>query len=287
MSARTLDELTFLDRVLASQVGRIIVIALGALGVWVISLFWPQFFDYRYFYISDNLVGDVARFWPAFAWCAGLTVLVAFTGRFRSSWSDEAVYGRGLLVSLGAGVTEEAWYRWVGVCYSMIGLIVLNWLYETVGWLFIGVGALACVLIVISFFIEEGRRTSVAARVFTLAVSGTSVWALVTYGDDPLYNLYEHAFYPVISTLSFGLMDGIFTSNHQPFLVMGMFAANFAFRDGHKYQGFFGWSNSWWMGCVFIYATLTYGLAVAVTVHALYDLLIFTLEYLARKVAGS
>ncbi|HMO22056.1 MAG TPA: hypothetical protein PKC98_13950, partial [Candidatus Melainabacteria bacterium] len=59
-----------------------------------------------------------------------------------------------------------------------------------------------------------------------------------------------------------------------------LISANSRFRDGHKYQGFLGWVNSWFLGMVFFYMTLTYGLVAAIAVHFLYDMIIFLVIYI-------
>jgi len=62
-----------------------------------------------------------------------------------------------------------------------------------------------------------------------------------------------------------------------------LLAANNAFREGHRYQGFFGYVNSWFMGMVFFYFTFTYGLVAAIVVHFLYDLVVFATVYADMK----
>ena len=59
-----------------------------------------------------------------------------------------------------------------------------------------------------------------------------------------------------------------------------MIATNSFFRDGHKYQGVFGWTNSWFGGMFFFYLMFTYGLLAAIAVHFLYDFLIFLVRYI-------
>jgi hypothetical protein len=81
-------------------------------------------------------------------------------------------------------------------------------------------------------------------------------------------------------------MGSVLHGHAQPLLVMGMISANFWFRDGHKYQGLLGWTNSWWLGCVFIFATLTYGLPAAIAVHVILDITVDFTVYGCRKVLG-
>lgn len=231
-------------------------------------------------------------YWPAFAWAGGMSLLGAFTGAYKSTYLyDEEFLQRGIISSVGAGVTEEAWYRAVGVFYAMVGLIVFNWLLGAVGWVFVGLSGLAIAFgffFLVAVFVKgEATLGTLLTILLGMTGSGLFMWGLLTYNHDPLYNIYEHLFYPIIDFTTFGLMERVWADNHQPFLVMGMFAANFTFRDGHKYLGVFGWTNSWFMGCVFIYATLTHGLWVAIVVHALYDILIDVIKYLGRRFNGN
>ncbi len=50
-------------------------------------------------------------------------------------------------------------------------------------------------------------------------------------------------------------------------------ATNTFFRDGHKYQGFFGWVNSWFGGMFLFWIMFKFGLPIAILVHFLYDFL--------------
>jgi hypothetical protein len=71
--------------------------------------------------------------------------------------------------------------------------------------------------------------------------------------------------------------------------------ANASFRDGHKTPKqllkdktrlervlivAFPMVNSWYAGMFLFYVMFSYGLFAAIVVHALYDMLIFTIEYL-------
>ncbi len=56
--------------------------------------------------------------------------------------------------------------------------------------------------------------------------------------------------------------------------------ANAAFRDGHKYLGWFGYLNSWFIGMFFFYLMFRFGLPAAILVHFFYDAGIFFVRYL-------
>ena len=91
----------------------------------------------------------------------------------------------------------------------------------------------------------------------------------------------------IANFFTFGLMhDYIF---HPKYWVIGasLITTNILFRDGHMYQKWFGWINSWYCGMFLFYIALTYGLLAAIILHFLYDMLLFTLaalfEYIEIK----
>lgn len=63
------------------------------------------------------------------------------------------------------------------------------------------------------------------------------------------------------------------------FIGAAIISANASFRDGHKYQGIIGLTNSWFIGMYMFFLMFNYGLVVAIVVHALYDIIIFTTDY--------
>lgn len=60
----------------------------------------------------------------------------------------------------------------------------------------------------------------------------------------------------------------------------GMISANAFFRDGHKYQGWLGCTNSWFCGMFFFYMTFHYGLVSAMITHFIYNCIVMTIAYL-------
>jgi hypothetical protein len=87
-------------------------------------------------------------------------------------------------------------------------------------------------------------------------------------------------FIPVTNFLTVGFLEPFL---YQPggWAVGGaIIASNALFRNGHKYQGLFGFLNSWFCGMYFFWIMFTYGLLAAILVHFLYDLLIFTTHYI-------
>lgn len=60
-------------------------------------------------------------------------------------------------------------------------------------------------------------------------------------------------------------------------------SASIAFRDGHKYLGFIGWVNSWFIGMVMFWLVFNYGLLTAIAAHIIYDAVIFVFRGLTSQ----
>jgi len=268
------NSLHFEKAILLSQMVSIAILAVAAAGVGVIHLLFPNFFTYPYFYWGG--FGAVARFWPLFAWGAGLNLLVWY---FNSDhWPIRADQNRELLkwellTSTLAGIWEELGYRWAFICYAMIGLMVMNWLFSAgFGW----PGAVA--LCIASAALWYNKEKGLALGALLLAILA----ALFALYANPVYWFYQMLFY-IAHFTTLTLMDPVLYGDHQQLCIYGAFVANLWFRDGHKYQGPLGLVNAWYAGMVLLYATIMYGLFTAIAVHALYDILISVMRFMQQK----
>lgn len=93
--------------------------------------------------------------------------------------------------------------------------------------------------------------------------------------------LYMHSFGPVANFFTFGLMQEHLYHPASWAVGTSILSANAAFRNGHKYQGWLGIINSWYIGMFLFWVMFRYGLLAAIFLHFLYDFLIFTSVYLA------
>lgn len=94
--------------------------------------------------------------------------------------------------------------------------------------------------------------------------------------------VYSNIIFFIANVLTLGQMSG--TIYGIPVLLMaGAISANAAFRDGHKYQGIFGYINSWFAGMYLLNVMFTQGLLIAILVHMIYDLIIAFVEYGVRS----
>jgi len=92
---------------------------------------------------------------------------------------------------------------------------------------------------------------------------------------------------PVVNFFTFGKIHGLLFHPAGWYVGSALIAANAKFRDGHKYLGAFGYFNSWFCGFIMFWLMFRYGLLTAITIHALYDFVIFTVIYVDRVLERS
>jgi hypothetical protein len=89
-----------------------------------------------------------------------------------------------------------------------------------------------------------------------------------------------HVLGPFADYTSLHALHSVLFSPQGWFVGAALLAANSHFRDGHKYLGWPGFVNSWFLGMFFFWMMFHYGLPAAILVHFLYDLFIFVVTYL-------
>lgn len=87
--------------------------------------------------------------------------------------------------------------------------------------------------------------------------------------------------FPIIDIVTLGLMHNIIYGFPVIFIA-GSFAANAVFTYSHRYQGLYGWINSWFAGLYLLTVMLTNGLIIAILAHMIYDLIYNVVRYGGR-----
>ena len=90
----------------------------------------------------------------------------------------------------------------------------------------------------------------------------------------------KHRGGPVVNFLTLGHLQPYLLGSLGWAVGAAIISSNGKFRDGHAYQGLFGWINAWFCGMFFFYLMFTYGILASIIVHFLYDILIFIVVYL-------
>jgi len=93
----------------------------------------------------------------------------------------------------------------------------------------------------------------------------------------------------------FGVIINFITLKKMSWLIFGMgwsvgaaaLVANAKFRGEHAYLGVFGYFNSWFIGFFLFWIMFKYGIITAITVHFLYDMLIFIVRYVDAAIERS
>lgn len=84
-----------------------------------------------------------------------------------------------------------------------------------------------------------------------------------------------HILGPLADYATLGKLSGWLTNSEYWTIGAAMISTTALFRDGHTYQGWIGWLNSWFLGMVFFWFMFTFGLPSAILLHFLYDYVIF------------
>jgi hypothetical protein len=258
----------------AGQVLMLCLVGLSGLGVALIEFVRPSFFSFPYFYWGGWEA--VAKFWPLFVWAIALHLALHYLS-FPDSWmsmeENKEQLSWDLLTSTLAGIWEELGYRFFFVCYAMIGIWFLNFVFS------MGLAVvLALALAGLSFYLVLSDKWSDRGWA-AVALLGAAAVLWLGYYADPVYWIHYVMKYIVYWTTLFQ-MESVLYGNHDALFIFGAIVANAWFRDGHKYQGPLGIVNSWYGGMILLYATVTYGLLTAIVVHALYNIIISVLRFI-------
>ena len=88
-----------------------------------------------------------------------------------------------------------------------------------------------------------------------------------------------HVAGPVVNFLTLGYLSDVLANPESWAVGAAMLSANAFFRDGHKYLGFFGYVNSWFIGMFMFWLLFQYGLLACILAHFVYDFLIDVVRY--------
>jgi len=271
-------ELERSENIFVGQLIAIVTLVVGGLGVLIIEFIWPSFFNYPYF-SWDVSLDDIFLFWPLFLY--GFTMAALSCSSIINSSKKNDILVLGMITSTLAGIWEECGFRMIFICYAMISLIFFNFLWSLGAGLAGAIPGAIVVGLALYFFGKEKKVVAAVLLCGGSALGGIGLgWGI---GTDPVYWFYDAILIPIINVLTLWQFDPVFNGGHEPFFIFGAVVANAWFRDGHKYQGIIGIINSWIIGFVMLYATVTYGLLVAVIIHAAYDLEFDFIRYSYRR----
>lgn len=85
---------------------------------------------------------------------------------------------------------------------------------------------------------------------------------------------------PISNIFTLGKISGLLYHPLGWFIGAAIISANAKFRNGHKYQGWFGYIDSWFFGLFLFWILFKYGLPACIAVHFLYDIFTFVIVYI-------
>ncbi|MBI2030726.1 hypothetical protein HYT05_03820 [Candidatus Kaiserbacteria bacterium] len=172
----------------------------------------------------------------------------------------EAVIGAWPIYLWGAGLTAlVAFTRWNGYTAQPIHIFTKGFL----------VSLLAGVL-------EEIWYRWLIFFLAILMIPVMDYLLLGFWGLHGIQWIYVAILCPIANFFTLGYLEPYLLNGHGWAVSAAIISANGRFRNAHKYLGPFGYVNSWFLGVYFFWVMFNYGIVVAMIIHFLYDLFIFT-----------
>ncbi len=108
-----------------------------------------------------------------------------------------------------------------------------------------------------------------------------SDWLLFGFMDIHLIQwIFTSIICPVANFFTLGYLESYLMNGYGWAVAAAIIIVNGHFRDGHSYQGLFGFTNSWFLGMYFFWVMFNSGLIAAMIVHFTYNFLIFSIRAL-------
>lgn len=142
--------------------------------------------------------------------------------------------------------------------------------------------------ILISFW--AGITEEIAFRwiLFLSAIATIQIldWVLggFLFGNGLTYLIYTNVLIPVADWATFRQLTEYLYNPSGWAIGAAILSTNGQFRDGHAYQGLIGWINAWFFGMFMYKVVWECGLPCGILVHVVYDIIIFSLVFIDRKV---
>lgn len=111
-----------------------------------------------------------------------------------------------------------------------------------------------------------------------------SHWGLVERDFACVEWLYTKILCPVANFATAGKL-GFWLQNDNWLIGAAVVSTSVQFKNGHKYQGFLGMTNSWFLGIYFTWFTLNFGILSAILFHMLYNMVIHSVAAISCAIA--
>ncbi|MBX9674351.1 MAG: CPBP family intramembrane metalloprotease [Candidatus Obscuribacterales bacterium] len=113
-------------------------------------------------------------------------------------------------------------------------------------------------------------------------------WIFFGFAGLGLIELLQvHILGPIANWATLGLLERYIDNPANWLIGAALMSSNSMFRNGHRYLGWFGFINSWFIGMFMFYLLFKYGLVACIVVHFVYDLLIFFVRYVDKFIERS
>lgn len=277
-------ELMFLRCLYEYQKKRLLLLIPAAIGVGLAEIVWPTFFNYPYWKWTISW-GDIWVFWPLFLYGLVTAVLGSIGVLALNEKREQKLLFLDVVTSVLAGIWEEVGYRCLFVFYAMLGLYWLNLGISLIVAMGVFWGTLYLALAMVDSATKGARRRG-SLNVITVVAAIILICLGLFFAVEAFSVNWRYmpgkAVLMLADLVTFYQLSNVFSGGDQLF-ALGLVMTNAWFRDGHKYQGWYGIINSWMGGLIFAGAMVNHGLLTAITVHVVYDCIFGITRYALAK----
>ncbi len=120
------------------------------------------------------------------------------------------------------------------------------------------------------------------AAIPIITVGNYLIFGFLGFGVGEFFQV--HISGPVANFFTLGILKEFLADPGKWAIGAAILSSNASFRNGHKYLGWFGFINSWFIGMFFFSLMFRFGLPAAIVIHFFYDALIFTIQYIGMVI---
>ncbi|MFA7216836.1 MAG: hypothetical protein WC095_02555 [Candidatus Paceibacterota bacterium] len=114
-------------------------------------------------------------------------------------------------------------------------------------------------------------------NIVSVKIANWFFFGFIGFGIPAWFHMYIVG--PIANWFTLGELESFIFHSTGWAVGAAMLTTNAFFRDGHRYLGFLGFVNSWFLGMFLFWIMFKYGLLAAILIHFTYDFLIYLVHY--------
>lgn len=206
------------------------------------------------------------------------TVMMLSGSNLYTSKKDDYIFALHTASKTLDTLYEELSGRCIYVCLSMMILTIINVVMGS----FLSLCIVALIIISGSRKIEKnGTKIMRIVGIVQIIIGMFILWMYLSV-LNPIDWMATHFWIPVVDTTSFGFIHETLYG-YPPLLILSMIFCNITFCLRYRNYGHLKMIHTWYIGLILIYATIHYGVWVAICIHLIVNLQSIFLWYVLHK----